>query len=252
MIMSAMTENEQTLKRFKELSIRAERSGSFVYTSFHSPSGAALAYQVAAETQIKLFGGIEGCERVVVRFGDPEQMGYEEDFPIAILNIKAKQEKFAEELGHRDYLGAIMNLGLERDVLGDIIVVDKTAYVFVLEEMADYIAANLEKVRHTPVKCLRCSTVPDVLRREPEVVVVTMNSLRLDSIIARIWHLSRGDSKDLFVTDKVFRNGRTCTSPEVSPQEGDTITVRGFGRFDFVQINGETKKGKLSVAVKKY
>ena len=99
-----MADNDQTLKRFKELSIRAQRSGSFVYTSFHSPSGAALAFQAAADAEIKMYGGMEGCERVVIRFGDPEQTGYEEDFPIVsvrtvmwALRMKPLPKEFWEE-----------------------------------------------------------------------------------------------------------------------------------------------------------
>ena len=60
--------------------------------------------------------------------------------------------KFAEELGHRDYLGAVMNLGMERDVIGDILIRDKSAYMFCMDNIAGYIQANLEKIRHTSVK----------------------------------------------------------------------------------------------------
>ena len=79
-----------------------------------------------------VFGGTEASERAVVRFGDPEAFGYEEDFPIDILAIVPLADKFADDLTHRDFLGALMSLGIERSLLGDIIVTGKKAYLFCL------------------------------------------------------------------------------------------------------------------------
>ena len=81
--------------------------------------------------------GTEGCERQMLRFGSEETLGYEEAFPISCVVIRPSAPKFAEELTHRDFLGALMNLGIERDVLGDIIVRDAVGYVFCEDAMAD-------------------------------------------------------------------------------------------------------------------
>ena len=81
----------------------------------------------------------------MLRFGSEETLGYEEAFPISCVVIRPSAPKFAEELTHRDFLGALMNLGIERDVLGDIIVRGAVGYVFCEDAMADY----LEKKHHT-------------------------------------------------------------------------------------------------------
>ena len=124
-----MNEHDQkNRKRYEELADRARQSSIYTYSSFHSPETAGLAYEAAEDREITMWGGAENAERVVVRFGDPKEIGYEEDFPIRILYVRPKQEKFADHLTHRDFLGAILNLGIERDVIGDIIVTERSAY----------------------------------------------------------------------------------------------------------------------------
>ena len=128
---------QQNLKRFSELAERARQSGYYTYSSFHSGETASLAFEVASESEMKIWGGMENSERVIVRFGNPEDLSYDEDFPIRVLLIEPKQAKFAETLTHRDFLGAILNHGIERDMVGDILVQNNSAYCFVLEKVAD-------------------------------------------------------------------------------------------------------------------
>lgn len=244
--------DEQTIKRYAELAERARRSYSYTYTGFHSPSGAALAYRAADEREIRMWGGTEGCERIVIRFGTEEDTGYEEEFPIRIIHVEPRSGKFADKLSHRDFLGAILNLGIERDRVGDILIHDNTAYVFVLEDIADYIKDMLENVRHTPVRCSYVDKIPDeagpkLIREE-----ISVASLRLDAVIAKLFRLSRTDAKELFDREKVFVNGRACRSAEYAPKEGDSISVRGFGKFDNKGELRKTKKGSLVIEVDRY
>ena len=241
----------QLIKRYAELAERAARSGAYTYTSFHSAESAALAYQAAPENEIKLWGGTESSERMVVRFGDPEILG-EEDFPIRVLHIEPTQPKFADSLSHRDFLGAILNLGIERDTTGDILVKDNGAYVFVLEDMADYISASLERVKHTSVKCSIVSEVPKECLPKLSEERVTAASLRLDAIIAKVYHLSRQDAKDLFNAEKVSVNGRICKNPETVPGDGSKISVRGYGKMEYAGEEGISKKGKPVAVIRRY
>ena len=91
---------EKNLKRFEELAERARRSCVYTYSSFHSTETASLAYRVASENEVTMWGGTDNSERVVVRFGDPKELGYEEDFPIRIVCVKPKQEKFAGDMSN--------------------------------------------------------------------------------------------------------------------------------------------------------
>lgn len=243
---------EQTLNRYRELAERSAQTGIYVYTDFHSPAGAALAYRIADERSLKMWGGALSCERVIVRFGDPEDIGYEEDFPISIIHIFPKQAKYADVLTHRDYLGALMNLGLERDVIGDIYVCDNEAYVFACERITGYITEELTQVKHTRVRCEITDALPDEARPKLKEETVTVSSLRLDGIIARAYHMSRNEAKELFSSEEVFVNGRLCANPSHEPAEDDVISVRGHGKLVYGGVGRKTSKDRFAVNIRKY
>lgn len=243
---------EKNLKRFGELAERARRSGIFTYSSFHSMETASLAYRVAAESEVTLWGGADCCERVVARFGNPSELAYDEDFPIRIICVKPKQEKFADALTHRDFLGAILNLGIERDVVGDILIAGNTAYLFVLEELADFVCLELERVRHTAVRCEPVTEVPAGCLPKLQEETVTVASPRLDAILAKAYHLSRGEAKSLFEAEKVTVNGRICTNPETVLKENSKVSVRGHGKFEYRGEERATRKGKTGITIWRY
>ena len=243
---------QQNLKRYGELADRARQFGIYTYSSFHSRETAGLAYDVASESELKIWGGMENSERVVVRFGDPEELSYEEDFPIRILHIEPRQAKYSETLTHRDFLGAILNLGIERDVVGDILVKDNSAYCFVLEKLADVFCSDLDRVKHTAVSCKIVDEVPgDVLPKLKEENI-TVTSPRLDAILAKVYHLSRTDAKELFDMEKVILNGRICRNPETNLKENSKVSVRGYGKLEYHGEERTTKKGKTGITIWRY
>ena len=243
---------EQHLKRFEELAERARRSCVYTYSSFHSTETASLAYRVASENEVTMWGGTDNAERVVVRFGDPKELGYEEDFPIRIVCVKPKQEKFAGDVTHRDFLGAVLNLGIERDVVGDILISEHTAYLFVLEELADFVCLELERVRRTAVKCEPVEEIPAGLLPKLAEETVTVASPRLDAVLAKLYHLSRGDAKSLFEAEKVTVNGRICTNPETVLKPNSKVSIRGFGKFEYRGEEHATRKGKTGITIWRY
>ena len=244
--------DEQLINRYRELADRSAGAGIYTYSDFHSPHSAALAYGVTCDKNVSFWGGAENCERVIVRFGDPEETGYEEDYPIRIIHIFPKQAKYADKLTHRDYLGAIMNLGLERDVIGDILMNDAEAYVFVCERIAEYIVDELTQIKHTSVRCEAVSEIPDGIGPKLTEESVTVSSVRLDGIIAKIWHLSRTEAKSLFSSEEVFVNGRLCVNASYEPKPEDVVSVRGHGKFIYAGIERKTSKDRFAVLVRRY
>ena len=118
-------EIQQLKNRFRDLADKSFRQGIYTFTGFLGLSSQELFWQ--EETGLKyagyrLNGGYEGAERVLIRFGSGEDLGYETEFPIACIRIAPLARKFADELSHRDFLGALMNLGIERCKLGDIMI----------------------------------------------------------------------------------------------------------------------------------
>lgn len=246
---------EQIKKRFMELAEKSERNSQYLFTDFLSLAEQDLFYQAMkqfGETGYSVNGGVEGAERVMVRFGSQESFGYEADYPIACIEVRPMLEKFAEDLSHRDYLGALMNLGIERDLLGDIIIRGSTAYLFCVERMADYIIEQLDKVRHTNVKCRRSENLPKEAEPRLSMQELVVSAQRADSVIAKVYHLSRSQSLSLFREKKVFVNGRIFENNSGAFQPGAVVSVRGYGKFRYDGMLQETKKGRMRVLIAQY
>ena len=247
-------ENELLRRRFSELARRSDAQATFTFTDFLGLAEQSVLKTMGRElrgVKIELFGGTDGCERLVARFGSEEELGYVEDYPIACIKALPKNKKYAEALTHRDYLGAILNLGIERETLGDIAITEDATYIFALSGIADFIISNLARVRHTDL-ILSLSEPPSEALFRTEERKVQVSSERLDAVIARVYSLSREDAQGLFVKRLVFADGREIQSSSYSPKEGEIISVRGHGRFVYIGQVGTTRKGRLNVAVMVY
>lgn len=250
--MAAETEKErmQLKNRFKELAEKAYAQGIFTFTGFLSLPEQDVFWQVADQCRhvgYELRGGNGECERKMLRFGSVEELGYEMEFPIVCLCIKPLLKKFSDELTHRDFLGALMNLGIERSSLGDIFIRDREGYLFCQEGIGPFICENLDKVKHTNVRCEAVDLQETFLQPVPELVEVTVSSERIDSVIAKLFNKSRTQSLELFTQKKVYVDGRINENNSRYLKEGETVTVRGFGRFKYLGIKYETKKGKICI-----
>ncbi|MCQ2544091.1 MAG: YlmH/Sll1252 family protein [Lachnospiraceae bacterium] len=196
-----------------------------------------------------VFGGSESCERCMIRFGNPEILGYEEDFPIVILEIKPVAMKFADDLNHRDFLGALMNLGINRNTLGDIKITGKSAILFCRDSMKDYIIENLIKVKHTSISINEIRDVGEIGEVKTKEKVIQLSSARIDAVISKAYNLSRNASLELFRTGKVYLNGRECSENAKTVVDNDIISVRGYGKMQFKACESVSRKGKLNCII---
>ena len=142
-----------------------------------------------------------------------------------------------------------MNLGIERENLGDIFIKGKTGYVFCLERIADFIMENLSQVRHTHVRLRVLESQEEFVQKEVEEMAVLSASERIDGVIAKVYNLSRSQSIDHFRAKKIYVNSRLCENNSYQLKQGDVISVRGYGKFVYNGVGYQTKKGKLSVKV---
>ena len=255
--MAAENEKElqQLKKRIAELARKSYEHNIYTYTGFLNLAEQDVFYRMLSEvkgTDYELYGGSEDCERQMLRFGSEESLGYTEDFPIVCLAVRPLIEKFAENMTHRDYLGAIMNLGIDRSTVGDIFINEKTAYLFCTDKIAPYIKENLDKVRHTNVKCVEVDVLEELPVKEPEEIHFTVASERADGIIAKVYNLSRNQSLLLFRERKIYVNGRLNENNSYTMKSGDKVSVRGYGKFLYYGASHETKKGKWSVSAGVY
>ena len=200
------------------------------------------------------FGGFEGAERTLCAFL-PEWLEGEdwladpESCPIRALRCTWSGAK----LTHRDFLGATLGLGLDREKLGDFLVGEGQCDLIVLEDVADFLLLHLDQAGRARLKV---STIglSDV---EPPVLQVktirdTVSSLRLDAVAASAFSLSRGKAADLISSGRFQLNHRECLKPDRAVAEGDTISCRGLGKCVVKEVGGPSKKGRIMIVLERY
>ncbi len=250
-----MNERELLIKRFSELAGRAYGSGIYTFTDFlglDEQSAFTEAMENSRAVKYTAFGGVSGAERIMVRFGDEDELGYTVDFPIVCIKAEPVSQKFADKLTHRDFLGALLNLGIERSTLGDIPIIDNVGYIFAKEDIAEFICSSLTRVKHTDVRLSTVDSLPEGELYKTERRCVLVSGERLDAVIAKLHNLSRDAAQSLFFRRLVYVNGRLTESVSYTPKENDKISVRGYGRFIYIGCVGTSKKGRLNIALDVY
>lgn len=241
--------------RLQELADRSYSGNRYVYTDFLGMSELGIYHSMEQDLSYvpsETFGGTDSCERQMVRFGSEESCGYPEEYPIRLLKVEALQAKFADNLTHRDFLGSVLGVGLEREKVGDIFLRDNAGYLFVHADVSDFIRENLTFVKHTRVRVTELSEIPDELAPQLREETLVVSGNRIDSILARLYHLSREEAQRLVQGEQIFVNGRTVTQVSKGLKEGDVVSVRHHGRFRFTGEGGRTKKDRLNVKVEVY
>lgn len=238
-------------KRFAEMAERAYSGSVWQYTKFLNTAEQSELLKLRLPVPVTLWGGIEGAERRIACFGSEELMGCAPEPGVECVKISPLSARFSGELGHRDYLGALMALGIEREVTGDIIVSGKDAYVFCLPAIARLIVDELTEVGRTSV-CAKLSEPPEEAAQGGEETSVVIASERLDALIAAVWKLPREEAKALCERGLVYVDSRLRERAGDRLNEGAAVSVRGKGRFIYLGLDRETKKGKLRVRIKKF
>ena len=251
-------------KRLIELSRTAYQRDIITYSDFLNLNEQNILHMLPKDrlfTGAVFFGGYEMAERqmaafipdaLYLRYGKKELSPWETDYPFQALKIAPLNRKFAEDLTHRDYLGAVLNLGIERSKTGDILIRDREAVLFVHNDVADYIAEELRRVRHTSVSVSQTDARELNYTPDFEEIRGTVASVRLDSLLALAFSSSRTRLTGLIEGAKVFVNGKLITSNGYQPSEGDVISVRGMGKFRYESSGGRTRKNRISVIIRKY
>lgn len=243
-----MKQTDEPLKhRFSELADKAYTRNINTFTNFLGLMELNVFYDTADAFSFanpQLFGGADFCDRKIIRFGQEDS-----PYPITCLFITPTQKKFSDELTHRDFLGALLNLGIKREMIGDILVRDKDAYVFCIDSIADFLIKELDRVKHTSVACRLCEDLPDQSFVHFTEQTCHVASLRLDAVISEVCRLSRSQAQAAIHDKKVFIDGRLTENNSTTVKPLNKITVRGFGKFILTDNIRTTKKGRLSISV---
>ena len=232
-------------KRLRELALRAAHACAPTYTRFLEPP-MEIACRAAANfagCEVAFEGGYEGAERRMAGFyaGGAEALS----FPIRRLRVDWNARYGS--IGHRDILGALMGLGIERETLGDIAMLKEGALLFVHEDMADYVAANLESCGRVKVRVSPCGE--EVAPPEPEGTFLyrTVPSQRLDAVLAAACDLSRQKAQEMIRAELVKVDHAVETRADARLEAGSLVSARGLGRFCLREVTGLTRKGRVGL-----
>jgi RNA-binding protein YlmH len=154
---------------------------------------------------------------------------------------------------HRDCLGAVLALGIKREVIGDILMLEDGCQVLAEEDIADYLLANLTKIHQVSVQVFKIDY--EALRHGSERVKeirTTLASLRLDTVASAGFGNSRSKMSDDIAAEKLKVNWKPAKNAAQPIKQGDIISMRGRGRVEVAELFGQTKKGRFSVLLKRY
>ncbi|MGN1418042.1 MAG: RNA-binding protein [Acutalibacteraceae bacterium] len=205
------------------------------------------------------FGGFETAERVcavfVPQFYDIEDIGdfykeNESENPLSLIRVE--KDKFSS-LSHRDYLGAVMGLGIKREAVGDIITDDDGCYIITLKNAGCFLSENLTSVGRGSVRTFE---VPfekiNETHQMTEEIGTFIASARLDNYVSAAFSLSRTNSSAAITKGIVFVNNVLCDKVDAKVSVGDKVVLRGKGKTVFSSVDGKSKKGRLHITITKY
>lgn len=247
------TEGEETSIRLVDLATQAMKNHKYKLSGFLSPYEQEIAGTIAnslGELKVEFDGGFIGAERQRVAFVSEDFQG---TVAFEIEVIKAEWNGEFARLSHSDVLGSIMSLGVEREHIGDIIATKESAKILVDKKMADYFTLNLTQIGGTSVKTVvdELSSITAKEERTKEIRA-TVASLRIDSIAAAGFGMSRSKAASEIDSEKVKLNWQAVKNSSQAIKEGDIISMKGRGRLEVVEVKGLTKKGRTSVLLKRF
>lgn len=213
---------------------------AWIEDSFKMPSG----------YNTMMFGGYKGAERKIFGVFPHWEECDINAFPISVIEFKVPKFR---TLTHRDYLGTLMSLGIDRNKTGDILVFDEGAFVLVQRDIADYVVSNVTKIANAGVKA-KIVALNDFIPPSPKTKAVSCvaASTRLDAVLAAALNVSRNISERLVKEERVKVNHRLVQSRSMDIKEGDLISAGGYGRFILKEIGRETQKGRLHITVEQF
>ncbi len=251
-----LTEDERYLfAHISDLCRISQRSGVPRFSAFLNERETAIAKDAArAENAIPVFyGGYDGAQRMVCGFFEGtfaeefETEGQNRLFPIRAVSFSFRTR---DVLSHRDFLGAIMSLGIKRETVGDIAVSEGFAAVFCLETEAELIR-GITKIGNVGV-CAEDGLTRPIVIKEPKKIIASVSSMRLDCIVGACANISRDRSAALVKSGLVSADFSVCLETSRTLSENSVLSIRGYGKFKVSKIVGTSKKGRLRVEIEKY
>ena len=240
-------ENNELIKRARDLAERCERSGVVCATGFLSP---AEQYEIQTRLGyipcgLVFHGGGDACERAAAFFL-PDYMT-EGMLDVSEYICAMKLKAYFGHPEHRDYMGALLGMGIGREWLGDIQVEGDTAYVFCMKSVLRHLL-SIEKAGRYTVKASQVPLEEVPARKvETESISFSVMSPRLDAVAAGLFHLSRTEAAKQIAAGNVSLNYGQCLKADCIVKEGDILSLKGKGKGSISGMGGTSRKGRLFV-----
>lgn len=229
----------------------AAASGDVKYLGFLGESGAYCARTAAqrARVELLLFGGFEDAERVYAAFLPDWFEKDDAEFPFGSVTFSFRK---CDKLTHRDFLGSLMSLGIERDTVGDILIEDGRAVAFLDNGIIKHVLNNIDRIGKVGVTLCEGYQSPLPAAHTFLDMTDTVASSRIDCVVASLCNLSRAKAIELIDCAFVTVDGQTIKKSTFAVKNENRVTVRGYGKFLIEDITGISKKGRLILKSKKY
>lgn len=247
------TDGAEIVAKLLDAAEIVNKNRKYKITDFLDPYGISVAETVIAHfpnLKIKSDGGYIGAERQRVAILHEDFLG-DIEFSITVVDV-VWNEKY-HNLAHRDVLGSVLGLGLDRDVIGDILVRNDNCKIVLTKEISFFVLQNLTQISNAGVSVEEA----DITSIEPKEerckeIKTTIASLRLDAVAAAGFGVSRSKISNDIEADKVKVNWQPAKSSSQVIKESDIISMRGRGRIEIDEIRGQTKKGRISIVLKRF
>lgn len=199
------------------------------------------------------YGGYEEAERkILILYPDKLEEEYIKKHGESwLMLLRVALPKYQEAYSHREYLGGIMKLGLKREKIGDILVLEDGADIIVQKEIAIFLKQELEKLTRFHKANMEVKSICEVRNAisKTEEMLIIIPSYRIDAVLSEMLRISRSKSSDVIKDERVFLNGVLCQNGAKTIKVGDKITVRGKGRFEIIEELGNTKKENIRMKI---
>lgn len=218
------------------------------FIGFLTAQEAAVALkQFKMGDRYDISGGYDGAERVML--GVLPDWCDAPVFPIKSITITYRP---CDKLSHRDFLGALMALGITRETVGDILVENGRAVVFVADDVAKFVFTQIEKIGNVGVELSwdYCAPLPQM--PEKQELSVTVASTRIDCVVAAICGVSRGQAAQKIADGNVLINSISVEKVTTDVKMNDKVTVRKHGKYDIKACDQHSKKGRIILKYDKY
>ncbi len=247
-----------------DLAFLSQKSGRIMASEFLGVSEQGLIAPLLGGETIQgspylLFGGHPDSERNLILFF-PDEAGKDEflqneetkEEAIRCLRISPSYSKEEKQLGHRDYLGALMSLGIKRETIGDILYEGTTCYVYLTPMAAQEALDGLDSVGRIPMHVEQVALDECRIQFKKEEIRLSVSSLRLDNVVSAVAHVSREDGKNLILGDRVHLSLHPIPKPDTLLAETERVSIEGWGKFRFLGQMGTSKKGKYVILVERF